>query len=65
MTQSSVNEPQNSLGSTHSKAQRWAFLALLVYGILLAVTIIGSGFKLATGDHARELFELLPTPLWA
>lgn len=63
MTQSSVDQPQNTSVPGPNKAKSWAFLALLVYGILLAVTIIGSGFKLATGDHARELFEFASNPV--
>ena len=67
MTQTSVDDPQHpqpeNAPGTHGKAQRWAFLALLVYGILLAVTIIGSGFKLATGEHAKELFEFASNPI--
>ena len=63
MTQSSVNEPQNTPGESANNAKRWAFLAVLIYGILLAVTIIGSGFKLATGEQARELFEFASNPI--
>lgn len=63
MTQSSVEKPHNTATDVRGKGKRWAFLALLVYGILLAVTIIGSGFKLATGDHARDLFEFASNPV--
>lgn len=52
----SSSEPQNN-------TQKWALLALLVYGILVAVTIIGSGFKLATGDQAKALFEFAANPV--
>ncbi|MCY7294646.1 Na/Pi symporter [Alteromonas sp. a30] len=43
--------------------KNWAYLALLVYGILIAVTIIGAGFKLATGDHAEALFGFAENPI--
>lgn len=42
---------------------RWLLLALLVYVMLLAVSMIGSGFKLAAGDHARELFNFASNPV--
>lgn len=67
MTHSTLEEAQNKEaqlpGGSSNKAKKWAFLALLIYGVLLAVTIIGSGFKLATGDHARELFEFASNPV--
>lgn len=65
MTQSTVDKSQYSASpnGTQNKLVRWAFLALLVYGILVAVTIIGSGFKLATGDHAEDLFEFASNPI--
>lgn len=55
----STNPPENS----SDRMKKWAFLTLLIYGILLAVSIIGSGFKLATGEHARELFEFASNPI--
>lgn len=63
MTQSSPKTQNLAQHSSAGKAKRWAFLALLVYGILVAVTIIGTGFKLATGDHARDLFEYAANPI--
>lgn len=43
--------------------QRWLLLAFLVYIMLVAVSMIGSGFKYATGDHARELFNFASNPI--
>ena len=43
--------------------QRWLLLAFLVYVMLVAVSMIGSGFKYATGDHARELFNFASNPI--
>nr|VFJ43499.1 MAG: solute carrier family 34 (sodium-dependent phosphate cotransporter) [Candidatus Kentron sp. FW]VFJ63799.1 MAG: solute carrier family 34 (sodium-dependent phosphate cotransporter) [Candidatus Kentron sp. FW] len=42
----------------------WVFVVLLVYLILLAVGMIGSGFKWAAGgkEGARELFEFATNP---
>ncbi|MDY6976260.1 MAG: Na/Pi cotransporter family protein, partial [Pseudomonadota bacterium] len=45
----------NVVGSTHN-GRKWLLLVLLVYVMLLAVSMIGSGFKFATGDHAKTLF---------
>lgn len=41
----------------------WLKIAGLVYLLLVAVSTIGSGFKLASGDHAKELFEFASNPL--
>lgn len=41
----------------------WLGIIGLVYLLLLAVGMIGSGFKAATGGHARELFEFASNPL--
>lgn len=43
--------------------QKWLLLAGLVYAMLLAVSLIGSGFKYATGDHAKELFAFASNPV--
>jgi sodium-dependent phosphate cotransporter len=43
--------------------QRWLLLILLVYVMLLAVSMIGSGFKYATGDQAKALFSFASNPV--
>ncbi len=67
MMHSTAHEPHKNtqalLGKSSKNAKNWALLLLLVYGILVAVTVIGTGFKLATGDHARELFEFASNPV--
>ncbi|WP_240615611.1 Na/Pi symporter [Alteromonas facilis] len=45
------------------KLRRWLWLALLVFVMLTAVSIIGSGFKSATADHAKELFAFASNPI--
>lgn len=45
-----------------NQSLQWIFVAVLIYLVLLAVGFIGSGFKLATGDHAKELFEFASNP---
>lgn len=47
----------------HHNWQRWLLLAFLVYVMLLAVSMIGSGFKYAAGDHATALFSFASNPI--
>lgn len=42
---------------------RWINLALMLYLLLLAVSMVGSGFKWAAGDEAKLLFELASHPV--
>ena len=42
---------------------KWAQVAGLVYLLLVAVSLIGSGFKLAAGDQAKELFAFASNPI--
>ncbi len=46
---------------THNYLQ-WAMVASLVYLLICAVGMIGGGFKMATGDHAKELFAFASNP---
>lgn len=48
--------------STKNSWWQWLAVASLVYLLICAVGIIGSGFKMATGGHARELFEFATNP---
>ncbi len=41
---------------------QWAMVALLVYLLICAVGMIGGGFKMATGGHAKELFAFASNP---
>lgn len=41
----------------------WIFVAGLVYLLLVAVSLIGGGFKLSAGDSARDLFEFASNPI--
>lgn len=42
---------------------RWTNLALMLYLLLLAVSMISSGFKWAAGDEAKLLFEFASHPV--
>ena len=41
---------------------QWATVALLVYLLICAVGMIGGGFKMAAGGHAKELFAFASNP---
>ncbi len=42
---------------------RWANLALMLYLMLAAVSMVGSGFKWAAGEEAKNLFEFASHPI--
>lgn len=48
---------------SNNKLMKWGLLLLLVYCILLAVAVIGDGFRLATKEHAESLFAFAANPL--
>ncbi|NET49849.1 MAG: Na/Pi cotransporter family protein, partial [Merismopedia sp. SIO2A8] len=41
---------------------QWFGVVLLVYCLIVAVGLIGSGFKSATGEQAKELFDFATNP---
>jgi len=41
---------------------QWIMVASLVYLLICAVGIIGGGFKMSAGDHAKELFAFASNP---
>ncbi|MGL6316534.1 Na/Pi symporter [Vibrio sp. WXL103] len=49
--------------SAKSNLLRWANLAFMLYLLLVSVSMVGSGFKLATGDQAKALFEFASHPI--
>ncbi len=42
---------------------RWFNLALMVYVLLVAVSMVSGGFKWATGDQAKHFFEFASHPI--
>ncbi len=42
---------------------RWAGLVAMLYLLLVAVSMVGSGFKWAVGEQAKELFAFASHPL--
>ena len=51
--------------STKSHALQWLFVVLMIYLLLVAVGMIGSGFKMASGgaEGARQLFAFATNPV--
>ncbi len=59
----SVNEEQNKqIGGKKNKILAWLEVILLVYLLITAVSLISSGFKLAAGEQAEELFAFATNP---
>jgi len=62
-----MSELTNTFASNNSEQAsrnilQWFTVALLVYLLICAVSIIGGGFKMATGGHAKELFAFSSNP---
>ncbi|MEO0819426.1 MAG: Na/Pi symporter [Pseudomonadota bacterium] len=53
---------QETTEATKQKWLQWLAVAGLVYLLICAVGMIGSGFKSATGDQAKELFAFALNP---
>jgi sodium-dependent phosphate cotransporter len=54
-----INRSQSEKSNHYAQ---WATVALLIYLLICAVGIIGSGFKMSVGDHAKELFAFASNP---
>jgi len=52
-----------SHASTSHNYLQWLYVLLLVYLLLIAVGLIGSGFKTAAGAQAKELFAFASNPI--
>lgn len=50
-------------GPSYQRVLKWLLLLFLVYLMLQAVSFIGSGFKFATQDHAKTLFDFASNPI--
>lgn len=59
---STAPAPSSTISSSSSPVQ-WMIVLGLVYFLLVAVSLIGSGFKIAAGDHAKELFAFASNPI--
>lgn len=56
-------EPLPATPSKISSLTPWVQVVLYTYLLLVAVAMIGAGFKLAAGDQARSLFEFARNPV--
>ncbi len=56
------NSQENTTEIPH-QYKRWLLIALLVYLLLIAVAMIGSGFKSAAGANAKALFAFASNPV--
>jgi len=57
-----VKSDSAAAGSRIQLILNWILVAALVYLLLVAVSMIGSGFKDAAGDQAKELFAFASNP---
>ena len=53
----------NTVGHRSALIAQWVSVVLLVYLLIVAVGMIGAGFKSATGEQAKQLFEFATNPL--
>lgn len=58
-TQATTAEPMNS----SMRWVRWANLAFMLYVLLVAVSMVSSGFKWSVGEQAKTLFEFASHPI--
>jgi sodium-dependent phosphate cotransporter len=56
------NQATMPSSSEHQNYLQWATVAFLIYLLICAVGMIGGGFKMATGGHAKELFAFASNP---
>lgn len=61
MINQATSTAQPNTGSAHWL--RWANLAFMLYLLLLAVAMVGSGFKWSSGNHAKDLFAFASHPV--
>ncbi|WP_087016364.1 Na/Pi symporter [Thaumasiovibrio subtropicus] len=58
-TQATTAAPQESGKNT----LRWLQLGVMLYLLLVAVSVVSGGFKMAVGDQAKTLFEFASHPI--
>ena len=58
----SLQPEESPTGEQGNKALKWIAIILLIYLLIAAVGMIGSGFKSATGDRAQDLFAFATNP---
>ncbi|MBN1379133.1 MAG: Na/Pi symporter [Gammaproteobacteria bacterium] len=63
LSDSNPDQKYNLNTATITPYLKWFAIISLVYLLLVAVSLIGSGFKAAAGNHARELFAFAGNPI--
>ena len=63
MSTATIKSSNISHPATSANYLQWLYVLLLVYLLLVAVALIGSGFKTAAGSQAKELFAFASNPL--
>ncbi|GAD90421.1 sodium dependent phosphate transporter [Vibrio halioticoli NBRC 102217] len=61
-----MNNQASSISTTavgKTRWLRWANLAFMLYLLLVSVSMVGSGFKMASGEHAKTLFDFASHPV--
>lgn len=58
-----IQASSKDLDGTIKLIFKWMALGFLVFLMLQAVSLIGGGFKLATADHAKSLFDFASNPI--
>ncbi|MEM9594576.1 MAG: Na/Pi symporter [Acidobacteriota bacterium] len=53
----------DGIGDPRTRWMQWLSVAGLVYLLLVAVSLIGGGFKLSAGDQAKSLFDFASNPV--
>ncbi|WP_338020268.1 Na/Pi symporter [Rhodopirellula sp. P2] len=56
-----VSDEMTTAGN-HTPILQWISVAVLVYFLICAVGLIGTGFKTATGNEAKEMFAFATNP---
>lgn len=63
MTTPSLSPAADIAVAPEPQRSQWLVLCVLIYFMLLAVSIIGSGFSTMTAGHAEGLFEFASNPI--
>lgn len=62
MTELTSTIDSNNTDQTSKNILQWLAVTALVYLLICAVSLIGGGFKMAAGGHAKELFAFASNP---
>ncbi len=62
MTEFTSTIESNNSTQTSNNILQWLSVAAMVYLLICAVSIIGGGFKMSAGGHAKELFAFASNP---